>query len=91
MIKDQTIPHFTQWPVEAKVVIYSIHKEEVFTRALHAVEAIDADLASGRHHYRNRDGRLLTRLDEVVRALIDGELMAGPIGPTQPVLWAEAA
>lgn len=80
MIKDQTaIPHF-------KVVIYSIHKEEVYTRALHAVEAIDADLASGRRHYRSRGGVLLRSLDEVCRAILTDDLMA-----TELVLLAEAA
>lgn len=69
-----------------KVVIYSIHKEEVYTRALHAVEAIDADLTSGRRHYRSRGGRLLTRLDEVVRAILDNELAGA-----EPVWLAEAA
>lgn len=57
-----------------KVVIYSIHKEEVYTRALRAVEVIDADLASGRRHFRSRGGVLLRSLDEVVRAIIDNQL-----------------
>jgi hypothetical protein len=38
------------------------------------VQRIDADLTSGRRHYRDKAGVLLTTLDQVVRALMAGEL-----------------
>lgn len=45
-----------------------------FTRLTRLIAALDADLVSGRRYFRTRAGRLLTRLDEVVRAILEGEL-----------------
>lgn len=52
----------------------SAHREAVFQRALAYVEAVDADLTSGRRHYRNRAGVLLNSLDQVVQAILDNDL-----------------
>ena len=45
------------------------------------VEEISSNLETGRHHYRDRSGRLLTALDEVVRAIVDDDL--GPVDEGQ--------
>lgn len=47
--------------------------DEVYAAALRAVQAIDGRLEAG-YHYRAADGRLLTTLEEVVRAIADGGL-----------------
>lgn len=69
-----------------KIVLLSAHREAVFQRALAYVEAVDADLTSGRRHYRNRAGKLLSSLDEVIHAILNDELSVN-----EPVVWAEAA
>lgn len=45
-----------------------------YARAYRLCVEIDAGLTSGRAHWRTRDGVLLRTLDEVVRAILDGEL-----------------
>lgn len=74
-----TIPHF-------KVVIYSVHKEEVYSRCLAFVDALEPDPRFSRlsRHYRNRAGELLGTLDQVINAIIDDELMT----EEEPVLLA---
>lgn len=64
----------------------SAHREAVFQCALAYVEAVDADLTTGRRHYRNRAGKLLSSLDQVVSAILSDELLVN-----EPVMWAEAA
>jgi hypothetical protein len=46
-----------------------------YLTALELVARIDEDLTRGRRHYRNRGGLLLTCLDEVVEAIIAGNLL----------------
>jgi hypothetical protein len=41
------------------------------------VASIDADLQTGRRHYRDWTGRLLTTLEEVLRAILERELQPG--------------
>lgn len=48
--------------------------EQTFPIALALVECIDADLTHGIRHYRDRAGRLLTTLDQVVRAILENNL-----------------
>jgi hypothetical protein len=48
----------------------------LFFNALVLVIRIDADLTSGYRHYRNKAGRLLLTLDEVIRAILADELRA---------------
>lgn len=42
--------------------------------ALDLVARIDHDLVRRTRHYRDKSGRLLTRLDEVIRAILDDDL-----------------
>jgi hypothetical protein len=53
------------------------------------VQRIDADLASGRRHYRDKAGVLLTTLEQVVRALIDGEMNSGGVGLGRSMKWLQ--
>lgn len=62
----------TQYPVQT---CPSIHRRASYAASLLLVADIDADLTTGRHHYRNRAGGLLLALDEVVRAIIDNDLL----------------
>ena len=50
-------------------------QEQTYYAALQLVERIDEDLRQGTRHYWTKAGKLLTRLDEVVRAILDGELL----------------
>lgn len=43
--------------------------------ALHLIALIDYGLSLGIVHYYNRDGRLLTKLDEVIEAVLRKELL----------------
>lgn len=45
-----------------------------YLTALELVARIDEDLTRGVRHYRTRAGELLTTLDEVTRAILDGSL-----------------
>lgn len=60
-----------------------------YLAALALVEVIDDGLATGRRHYRNRRGMLLTNLDEVVRAIINKDLPEAAL--IQPVEMERAA
>lgn len=46
-----------------------------FDRYVQIVAKIDRDLSTGRRHYRTKTRRLLTSLDDVVRAILADELM----------------
>ena len=48
-------------------------QEEVYAAAVRIIDVIDARLEAG-YHFRAADGRLLTRLDDVVRALLSDGL-----------------
>lgn len=50
-------------------------QEATYHAALELVARIDEDLTRGIRHYRTRAGVLLTTLDEVVRAILDDNLM----------------
>lgn len=62
-----TLPNF-------KIVIYNVHHEARYQAALVFVNTVDENLTTGRRHYRSRAGVLLQTLDEIVRALLAGEL-----------------
>lgn len=49
-------------------------KADTYQAALELVARIDEDLTRGVRHYRTKAGRLLTCLDEVIDAIIRGEL-----------------
>ncbi len=50
-------------------------REATYNAALKLVAKIDEDLTRGIRHYRTKTGVLLTTLDEVVRAILDDDLM----------------
>ena len=75
--------HFTKLMQAAAVkepVNPVVHQEAVYLAALHLVQRIDEDLRRGVRHYRDRAGQLLTSLDEVVRAMLDDNLMPAEVG-----------
>ena len=49
-------------------------KQKTYLLALLLVAQIDAHLTNRTRHYRNRAGVLLTTLDEVVNAILAGDL-----------------
>lgn len=51
-------------------------REATYHAALELVARIDEDLTRGIRHYRTKAGVLLTTLDEVVRAILDDNLLA---------------
>lgn len=51
--------------------------EAKYELALALVRAIDTHLKQGSRHYRNRSGRLLQSLDEVVAAILRNDLEIG--------------
>lgn len=50
-------------------------REEAYYAALKLVERIDEDLTKGIRHYRTKAGQLLLTLDEVIRAILDNDLL----------------
>jgi hypothetical protein len=50
-------------------------QEATYSAALELVARIDDDLTRGVRHYRNKAGTLLTTLDEVVRAILNDDLL----------------
>lgn len=62
-------------------------QEATYQAALKLVARIDEDLTKGIRHYRNTAGILLITLDEVVRAILEDDLMLDV--ETQPAekLW----
>lgn len=58
-----------------KLVIYSIHKEEVYRHALAFVDTVEPTTRGGlARAYYDKAGVSLTTLQEVIQALLDGEL-----------------
>lgn len=51
--------------------------ETKYRYALALVRVIDRHLKYGTHHYRHQSGRLLRSLDEVIVAILQGELVSG--------------
>lgn len=47
---------------------------DVYLTAFELVTKIDEDLRRGLRHYRDKAGRLLTELDEVIRAILDDQV-----------------
>lgn len=54
-------------------------REATYQAALALVVKIDDDLWHRRRHYRTRQYALLTRLDDVVRAILDDNLLEGEV------------
>ena len=64
-------------------------REATYQAALKLVARIDEDLTRGIRHYRNKTGVLLTTLDEVVRAILDNDLLL-PEEQSLEVIWMPA-
>ena len=63
-------------------------QEATYYAALELVARIDEDLTRGVRHYRNKAGVLLQTLDEVVRAILDDNLLVPDEQETEMV-WAQ--
>lgn len=50
-------------------------QEATYRAALKLVTRIDKDLTRGTGHYYTKSGRLLVKLDEVIRAILRDDLM----------------
>lgn len=50
-------------------------QEAAYYAAMELVTRIDQDLSRGVRHYRTKAGQLLNTLDEVVRAILNDDLM----------------
>lgn len=64
-------------------------REATYQAALKLVARIDDDLTRGIRHYRNKAGMLLTTLDEVVRAILDNDLLLAEEQGIE-VIWVPA-
>ena len=64
-------------------------RETAYYAALKLVSQIDEDLTRGTRHYRNKAGTLLTTLDEVIRAILDNDLLM-PDEEDSEVVWVTA-
>ena len=67
-------------------IIYPPTYRAAYAAALVLVAGIDEDLRRGTRHFRDRRGRLLATLDEVVTAILVDDLMA----EAEPASLAEA-
>jgi hypothetical protein len=56
-------------------LIKPTEQEAAYRAALELVARIDEDLTRGVRHYRTKAGCLLVKLDEIVRAIIDNDLL----------------
>jgi len=65
--KRRTFPELVPTPAE---------REATHRAALELVALIDKNLSRGICHYRDRTGRLLTTLDEVIHAVLNNDLMS---------------
>ena len=62
-------------------------REATYHAALVLVAQIDEDLTRGVRHYRDKTGMLLTTLDEVVRAILDNNLLLPEEQEPANVTW----
>lgn len=62
-------------------------REATYYAALKLVAKIDEDLTRGIRHYRNKAGTLLTTLDEVVRAILEDDLLLPEEAPIPMTTW----
>ena len=64
-------------------------REATYHAALDLVAYIDDALTRGTHHYRNKSGRLLMTLDEVVNAILGNDLLLPEAQEEPEMLWVE--
>lgn len=62
-------------------------REASYYAALELVAHIDEALTKGTRHYRNRAGDLLVTLDEVIRAILDNDLLVAADQEEADVVW----
>lgn len=62
-------------------------REATYHAALKLVARIDEDLTRGVRHYRNKAGTLLTTLDEVVRAILENDLLHDEAKEKSDPVW----
>jgi len=60
-------------------------QEATYYAALELVARIDEELTRGIRHYRDKTGLLLTTLDEVIRAILDDNLLVPE--EEQEMIW----
>lgn len=68
MIHTATVPTTRHYPTPKPT-------QATYHAALELVAQIDEDLTRNTGHYYTKSGRLLTTLDEVIRAILSGDLM----------------
>ena len=74
--KMQTSNHNQQQPTPRLVKSSKSNEQEAtYYAALELVARIDEDITRGIRHYRTNAGVLLTTLDEVIRAILDDNLL----------------
>ena len=74
--KMQTLNYNQQQPTPRLVKSSKSNEQEAtYHAALELVARIDEDLTRGVRHYRTKAGVLLTTLDEVIRAILDDNLL----------------
>ena len=61
--------------------------DAAYYAAVKLVASIDEDLAKGVRHYRNKAGVLLTRLDQVVHAIRNDDLLLPDAQEETEVMW----
>jgi len=61
-------------------------QEATYEAALELVARIDEDLTRGIRHYRNKGGKLLTTLDEVINAILSNDLLL-PEQRENEIIW----
>ncbi len=64
----------------------AVEREATYYAALKLVARIDEDLTRGTRHYRNKAGVLLTTLDEVVRAILEDDLLLPEVEEAE-MMW----
>lgn len=72
---------------ELVVTPTSAEREASYYAALELVAHIDEALTRGTRHYRNKAGELLTTLDEVVRAILENDLLLPDTREEADMLW----
>ena len=86
-MQNQTAPnHNSRTYPELVVSSQMTEQEATYQAALKLVARIDEDLSRGVRHYRDKGGTLLTTLDEVVRAILDNNLLLDE-EPQQDPVW----
>ena len=73
------------------VVTHSNEKDATYNAALKLVAQIDEDLTKGTRHYRTKNGKLLTTLEQVVNAILADNLLLPQVQETEAVWMQEMA